>query len=227
LGHQAGYDVTEGFSNTLLGYNTGRGITTGDKNTIVGANVTGLDANLSNNIILADGDGNQRIRVNSSGNVGIGTTAPASLLEVAANTGGVLSISTNGQAGSLVAPLEPKIQFLGYADTVKGAILVQDKQGNQTGGWMKFQTADSANTLQDRMIIDRSGLVGIGTTSPSTKLHIGAGAMTLEAMTAPSSPASDKAVLFLEATGTSPSRTVALKVKWEDGSTSTLASVTV
>lgn len=75
--------------------------------------------------------------------------------------------------------------------------------------------------------VDATRNVGIGTTAPDTKLHIGAGAMTLEAMTAPSSPASDKAVLFLEATGTSPSRTVALKVKWEDGSTSTLASVTV
>jgi len=44
---------------------------TGSANTIIGANVTGLASNLSNNIIIADGDGNQRINVTATGNVGI------------------------------------------------------------------------------------------------------------------------------------------------------------
>jgi hypothetical protein len=44
-------------NNTALGYNTGLGITTGSGNTIIGANVTGLSANLTNNIILANGTG--------------------------------------------------------------------------------------------------------------------------------------------------------------------------
>jgi hypothetical protein len=44
-------------NNTALGYNTGLGITTGSGNTILGANVTGLSANLTNNIILANGTG--------------------------------------------------------------------------------------------------------------------------------------------------------------------------
>jgi hypothetical protein len=39
--------------NTLFGYNTGRGIVYGTGNTILGANVTGLAADLSSNIILA------------------------------------------------------------------------------------------------------------------------------------------------------------------------------
>jgi hypothetical protein len=43
--------------NTAIGYNTGRGIVTGVDNTILGANVTGLDAALSNNIIIANGTG--------------------------------------------------------------------------------------------------------------------------------------------------------------------------
>jgi hypothetical protein len=44
-------------ANTAVGANTGRGIVTGVNNTILGANVTGLAAALSNNIILAIGTG--------------------------------------------------------------------------------------------------------------------------------------------------------------------------
>ena len=211
LGMQAGYDVTEGFSNTLLGYNTGRGITTGDKNTIVGANVTGLAADLSNNIILADGAGNVRLQVDGSGNVGIGTTNPLfGKLEIYGN-GSDTRLAIHEDAGTNIAGLSLRSGTRDwYIDSQEG---------------VDFRIY--RDTESPYLTIKETGNVGIGTTSPSTKLDIGAGAMTLEAMTAPSSPASDKAVLFLEATGTSPSRTVALKVKWEDGSTSTLASVTV
>lgn len=44
-------------NNTAVGYNSGRGIVTGLNNTILGANVTGLDAALAANIILAIGTG--------------------------------------------------------------------------------------------------------------------------------------------------------------------------
>jgi FtsZ-binding cell division protein ZapB len=68
--------------NTVIGYQTAGGITTGSKNTIIGANVNGLAAGLSNTVILADGDGNHRIFVNSTGKVGIGNSAPTEMLEV-------------------------------------------------------------------------------------------------------------------------------------------------
>jgi len=50
--------VTTGGRNTAIGAGTGRGITTGGYNTIIGAAVTGLAANLTYNIIIADGGGN-------------------------------------------------------------------------------------------------------------------------------------------------------------------------
>lgn len=80
FGFTALFDVTSGSNNTAIGYNTGRGITTGSNNTIIGANVTGLSATLANNIIIADGSGNQRINVDSSGNVGVGTVGPSAQL---------------------------------------------------------------------------------------------------------------------------------------------------
>ena len=56
------------------------------KNTIIGSyngNQGSLDIRTSsNNIVLSDGDGNPRVIVNSSGNVGVGTSTPGYKLEV-------------------------------------------------------------------------------------------------------------------------------------------------
>lgn len=52
--------------NTAIGTNTGRGIITGTNNTIIGAGVQGLDATLTNNIILSSGDGVIKARHNGT-----------------------------------------------------------------------------------------------------------------------------------------------------------------
>jgi|GEM_PF-5328332 hypothetical protein len=82
IGSAALLNLTTGSDNTVVGAGSGRGITTGNKNTIIGAAVAGLASNLSNNIILADGDGNRRVNIDARGNVGIGTTSPAAKLDV-------------------------------------------------------------------------------------------------------------------------------------------------
>ena len=87
VGGNAGLSITSGQGNTLVGYTAlqtvtsgnynvaiGRnqtGIITGSYNTLIGSQITGL-ADISNTIILADGQGNQRITVPSTGNVIIG-----------------------------------------------------------------------------------------------------------------------------------------------------------
>jgi hypothetical protein len=85
IGNTSLYDLNDGWSNTAIGWNTGRGIVHGYGNTIIGAGVSGLDANLSNTVIIADGDGHQRIYVDNRGNVGIGRTSPSEKLEVNGN----------------------------------------------------------------------------------------------------------------------------------------------
>lgn len=81
--------------NTAVGYNTGRGIVTGIQNTILGSNVTGLAAALSNNIIIADGAGNQRITANATGDVTV-----AQSLTVGKNL--VVPTGANQRAGNAV-----------------------------------------------------------------------------------------------------------------------------
>ena len=58
--------ATQCLNNTALGRSSGRGITTGSGNTILGANVTGLAAGLTNNVIIANGTGSIRVQSNAT-----------------------------------------------------------------------------------------------------------------------------------------------------------------
>jgi hypothetical protein len=77
VGTNAGWNITDGTYNTTIGVQAGLGITSGSNNTILGARVSGLSSTLSNNIILADGQGNIRIRAFDTGNVAIGSNTDA------------------------------------------------------------------------------------------------------------------------------------------------------
>ena len=98
VGHSAGGSLTTGLYNTFIGcgtiagtgnFGSGALVTTGSKNTILGGyngNQNGLDIRTSNNnIVLSDGDGNPRVRVDSSGRVLVGTTNIANLASATPN----------------------------------------------------------------------------------------------------------------------------------------------
>lgn len=89
IGELAYFDTTSGQYNIGLGVQAGRYITTGSYNVIIGGftgNVGGAGLDIrtsSNNVIIADGQGNIRQYINSSGNVGIKTTLITEALTVA------------------------------------------------------------------------------------------------------------------------------------------------
>jgi Chaperone of endosialidase/Collagen triple helix repeat (20 copies) len=83
IGKDSGQVITTGDNNTLIGYDSNFfGLTTGRANTFIGANISGYSNSLSNNIIIADGDGNKRINVDATGKIGIGMVAPTNKLTV-------------------------------------------------------------------------------------------------------------------------------------------------
>ena len=96
IGFQAGLNITTGSENTIIGEGTGLGITTGSKNTIVGANITGLSSSLSNNIILADGDGNIRFQVDDTGSTSLKGNKLTNFVPTI-NSGGALTITSANQ----------------------------------------------------------------------------------------------------------------------------------
>lgn len=117
---------------------------------------------------------------NFANDIAVGITGnPAVQFEVGKATGGQIAISNNGVAGSTASPLSPYLYFLGYNDTVRGAIFTEDRSTNVNGGWMRIQTADTSNVLQTRIAIDNAGLVGIGHDTPIRLIHAKSGTGTL------------------------------------------------
>lgn len=108
----------------------------------------------------------QRVNVNNSGNVGIGTASPtADGLEVANRA----SIS-GGNTELFITGNTSGRSVLGLGDGANK--LVQHILADHTQNMMSFHTAATAVTNSERMRITSSGNVGIGTTAPGEKLEV-------------------------------------------------------
>jgi hypothetical protein len=93
-----------------------------------------------------------------------------------------------------------------------------------SGYHAKFITPSSISN--SAIYEDDSGKIGIGKT-PDEKVDILSGAIQLEAMLAPTNPASEKVKTYVTAAGSTPNREVAWKCILEDGSEVILASLLV
>jgi hypothetical protein len=134
------------------------------------------------------GGGTTYAAITSAGNVGIGTTSPASILHVVKNdsTQDPLSITNTASIiiqntyGSL-ANTGPALFFESDSGTYNtfAGIAGNMAGSNATGSWghLTFGTKanDAATTLTERMRITNGGNVGIGTTSPGAKLEVAGG----------------------------------------------------
>jgi hypothetical protein len=95
IGSQALYYISTGSGNTTLGFNAGSAITSGSNNIVIGSNTGASIATLSNNIIISDGTGTEKVKIDATGNLGIGQTAPLYKLDVAGdmNASGFLRLA--------------------------------------------------------------------------------------------------------------------------------------
>ena len=122
------------------------------------------------------------LTINSTGKVGIGTTTPSTNLHVQSTGDTILRVtSADGNAAFL---------DLGDASDPDGGRIHYDSGSN-----LVFNTVSS-----ERMRINSSGNVGIGTTSPATKLHVKGGDayVTLEG----GASNSNAGILFKDSSGT-------------------------
>jgi hypothetical protein len=94
----------------------------------------------------------------NGGNVGIGTTSPASRLHVAGGTSGGFFTTTDYVVGSTGTSIE----------------LVTGAATGTTTGQIRVYTAGSS-LLGNLVLQPEGGRVGIGTTSPASRLHVAGG----------------------------------------------------
>ena len=126
----------------------------------------------SNNTFSVETGGSERLRIDSSGRVGIGTASPAELLHLQSTAGNTKLRLT--QSGSSTDAVNGAIHFGNSTDgqlcEIRGYT-----SGSNNSGFLEFRTTSSGSDVT-AMTITTSGNVGMGTSSPSAKLHLfGAG----------------------------------------------------
>jgi hypothetical protein len=127
--------------------------------------------------------GSEAMRIDSSGNVGIGTSSPDEVLEVNGD------IKTSGSGFGI-------IQFGDTSDQTK--IVGRDTSHATLPSTMEFYTNSN-----ERLRIDSSGNVGLGTSSPSSRLHVedtGDTTLTVKALSSGAGN-DDDANLIIDASG--------------------------
>jgi hypothetical protein len=108
----------------------------------------------------------ERMRIDTSGNVGIGTASPQALIDAYSTGNTTLRLSGSSGGGGSVS----QIDFFRIGSNVTSSI-VAIRDGGNTSGALTFYTA-SSGTNTERMRIDSSGNVGIGTSSPGGALSV-------------------------------------------------------
>lgn len=135
--------------------------------------------------------------VQDTGRVGIGTTTPAGLLHVAGSTGDIYAQTSTGNnngvsfigrksRGTTAVPadvidgdatvgLAAQVYSGGTwfsGATITGSVDDTVTSGQRPASRLSFFTGGSGSSLQERIRIDSTGLVGIGTTTPTARLSV-------------------------------------------------------
>ncbi len=115
---------------------------------------------------IANGGGvnSERMRIDHSGNVGIGTTTPQSTLDIK----GVLQLNVSNDVS-----VGPDIQFKAQGlMAAESHMFLNVDSNNSTLGDFIFGKGTSTSAAVPLMIIKNEGKVGIGTSNPSGKLTV-------------------------------------------------------
>jgi hypothetical protein len=113
----------------------------------------------SSGIIKLLAGGSERMRITSAGNVGIGTSSPQARLQVSSSTSDGLIVSTSANAEPFIA------LWRNSGNNGVGVLRLID------GGNIYFDNGATGAAQSTKMVLTAAGNVGIGTTSPSYKLH--------------------------------------------------------
>lgn len=142
---------------------------TGNSGTTAGTNFIGTTDNVA---FVLKTNNTERMRVSSTGNVGIGTTNPTTPLYVGFTTGTGPAVTI--ESGNSQYPTALSILASTHASSRRSGMrlddwyLVQDITGNGIKNFSIWQSS----TNQHRLSITTTGNIGLGTTAAADKLHV-------------------------------------------------------
>ena len=135
----------------------------------------------ANDTVTIETDGAERMRIDASGNVGIGTSSPNSVLHLFGNTGTAniprIKIEANGWSNDCRIERSSGSDGFYITNNYDTSASASDNSGVGTSGlqlargFAAFHTG-SSGAFNERLRITSTGNVGIGTSSPSAELDV-------------------------------------------------------
>lgn len=130
-----------------------------------------LQTDLSGTSLAFATSATERVRIDTSGNVGIGTTAPSATLHVVTSAYEAGRFNTTTSAGGVYLTLQNSgttIGFVGAANQIAGGPASDFGLSSKGKLWL----TSYQGTSNHYMVMDTAGQVGINTTTPTTMLEV-------------------------------------------------------
>jgi len=112
----------------------------------------------------------ERMRITSTGNVGIGTSSPSSLLHIQGSLANLIVADSSSYAAGVGGKITFQGNYRSVGDITDGGYIKINKDNSTNGDYgfnMVFATSQNGGSVSERMRITSGGNVGIGTTSPT------------------------------------------------------------